>query len=1404
MLLVSLGPAHLYAAQEAKSVLVLHSYDPGYAHTQLIQQAIEDVFATGRHRIELTEEYLDVRRQRDSFYLRNLIPALLYHKFQGRRFDLILVSDNDALDLALSLRRELFADIPIVFCGVNFFDSNMLHGAPEVTGVAEVPSFAATIRTALDLHPQTEEIIVLVSNDDKTGKQNEVAFREIVPQFHNRIRFTFWEDLSVEELIPRLKQLPETSLVFQMATFKNSFGRTLFSAESAQLISDTSPVPVYSAWRVYLGYGILGGKLIDSYLQGELAAQMALQVLAGEVPDTIPVLDAAANRFMFDYQALKKFGVSLKSLPAGSQIINIPASEVRLSRSEAILLTLGTAVLLFLVLTLAMLLLSRKRYEKALVATNVNLNALIEAAPVAIIDHNNQFRVRTWNRTAEKIFGWKQDEAQGAICPLLEVDGSDSVKNFLHDTIKGEHIVNKEFQWQKKDGSIVDLSISTAPVLDSAGMKAGVVGIYQDITERKNAENLLQKKTAQFESIFKSSPYAVVYTDLNRRILMTNPALCALFGYDPEELDTQSAKILYTCEEEFEEAGRSRFNPTARLQGKPYEAFYRRKDGSVFPSETVGTIVRDEAGHGLGYLGIIRDISAQKTAEKQLRDYNHKLEEMVERRTEELQESVNIALAATQAKSEFLANMSHEIRTPLNAILGYIHLVRQTELSPQLKNYFDKMSFASYVLLDLIDDLLDLSKIEAGKLGLEVGAFDLGEVLDNATSAVYLMVREKGLKLGLSMPEGIPTLLTGDPRRLGQILTNLLSNAVKFTQQGEITLSIELKKNDPEGVTLQFNISDTGIGISKEQQAKLFQAYFSQADSSTTRKYGGTGLGLPLTKQLVDLMGGDISVKSIPGQGSTFSFTATFGVQPLKMQETPQIPKGLSDLNALVVDNNDESREILRNILSAFGLRVTLATSGEAGLAVVADATAQGNPFGLVLIERQLPDIDGVDISSRIKSMTRDTKAPAIILVTESGMEDLWLQAKAAGIAEILTKPLCTSTLFSALMTLFVGDLTDPSRAEPLTDTGHGQLADIQGAKILVAEDAMINWEVIQELLKNAGMLVDLAANGREAVQMARSEKYDLIFMDIQMPLMDGLAATRAIRALEGPAATLPIIAMTAHAMADDHGQSLDAGMNDHITKPIDPERVYKALTQWIKPKKNPDKNGDKSAAQKEKTEQKGDKNPEIPQELPGIDVAAGLKRVSNNKKLYEKILRAFILENKDFAAQFRQAMNMENQETVRRLVHTLKGMAGTIGAMSVYESAKTLELGMKQDPGAIEGPLRHLEKELNKVIEPLAMMLTPETDQLSATKDNTPANIEGKLTAAISIQRLKELAHYLAKSDMRACDVFAEIKAELNKALPAQARQLEEDIDALEFNSAARLLHQIAAKLHLTLRGER
>jgi two-component system sensor histidine kinase/response regulator len=750
---------------------------------------------------------------------------------------------------------------------------------------------------------------------------------------------------------------------------------------------------------------------------------------------------------------------------------------------------------------------------------------------------------------------------------------------------------------------------------------------------------------------------------------------------------------------------------------------------------------------------------------------------------EDLEEAKQNADAASKAKADFLANMSHEIRTPMNAIIGMSHLALQTELNAKQRNYVEKINRSAQNLLGILNDILDFSKIEAGKLAMERIDFRLEDVMDNLANLVGMKAEDKGLELLFAAAPDIPTALVGDPLRLGQILVNLGNNAVKFTEKGEIVIGIERVESTDAAIELHFWVRDSGIGMTPEQSAKLFQA-FSQVDASTTRKFGGTGLGLAISKQLVEMMEGRIWVESEAGKGSAFHFHARFGLQNTPIPRRTFRADELHGVRVLVVDDNASAREILSTMAKSFGLEVDVAQDGQQALEMIAAAEKQTRAYNLALMDWQMPRMDGVECVRRLQE-DHLSHVPAVIMVTAYGREEAMGAAEEHGVLlkSVLAKPVTPSTLLEAIGVALGKGVVTEAHVHGKVDNTEDTMRQLAGTRVLLVEDNEMNQELAQELLQNAGMEVVLANHGQEALDiLAKDAAFAGILMDCQMPVMDGYTATREIRKRPVFKDT-PIIAMTANAMAGDREKVIEAGMNDHIAKPLDVNQMYATLARWIAPKNGPAAGaGGVAAPSAAPAPLSADTLPD----LPGIDKGAGLSTTMGNTKLYTRLLIKFRDSQAGFAELFRSAQADADPTAATRCAHTLKGTAGNIGARGVQAAAGDLERACKD--GAPQETVRAL---LDRTLAELSPVIAA-LERVSAG-ETAPAMAATALDMAKVRPLLDRLAAQLADADAEASDTAEQLQT-LAQGAPL-AKTLQKVVAAIaeyDFDAALERLNAI------------
>ncbi|HTH93821.1 MAG TPA: response regulator [Rhodocyclaceae bacterium] len=1001
------------------------------------------------------------------------------------------------------------------------------------------------------------------------------------------------------------------------------------------------------------------------------------------------------------------------------------------------------------------------------------LGAALESSTAGIVVMNATGHIQWGNSSFQRGSGYVGEALLGL--PLLVLMGEETRQTFgaeLEAAMQRGESLRGEFQAHRKDGSTYWMSATITPVFGSDGELIGRVGICNDVSERKRLDLQLRESLHLQQVLIDTMPYPVFYKDADTRFLGFNRAYEAVFDVDRNdligktvlELDylPEADRVQYQREDEeaIRNAGQVRREMSMLYaDGKLHQTLYfvsgfRLSNGC--PGGLVGTIV---------------DISEQKAAELAMA------------------QAKQVAEDAARTKAEFLANMSHEIRTPMNAIIGMTHLIMKTDLSQRQHDYVRKLQQSGQHLMGIINDILDQSKIEAGKLSIEQIEMSLEAVLDNVANLISAKAVEKGLELVFDVAADVPNDLVGDPLRIGQILINYANNAIKFTEKGEVDIRIRKQAEDEKHVMLHFAVHDTGIGLTPTQMDNLFKS-FQQADTSITRKYGGTGLGLAISRSLAHMMGGDVGVESSIGVGSTFWFTAH-----LQKSSKHRIPVPHIDLRGrrvLVVDDNDTARRVLSDMMTAHSFSVGEAASGDQALQSVHDAAAAGRPYELVMLDWQMPGMDGIETVRRIAEMQL-IPAPHIILVTAYGREEVMKRAQSSNIEQVLIKPVNPSLLIDTVMRTF-GKGREESRDVHEASTASYGSVDFGGARILLAEDNELNQEVAVALLEEAGCRVTVVADGAQAVakiRNARPGEYDLVLMDMQMPVMDGVTATRTMRGLLG-LDRLPIVAMTANAMASDRLACIAAGMNDHVAKPIEPEILWQVLRKWLKF----DQSATKHLNHEEKTSRHA--SSEMPAlDVPGLDVALGMRRMLNKSSLYFSMLRKFCIGQRECVNACRTALQGGDEEAALRAMHTLKGVAGNIGATTIQEAATHVESRLKRSESvdALHDDLAALDTQLRAFIDALLAQLPQEPTAASGTATRMHADVD--IEALIT-----ELANLLQASSPKAGHVFEANRSVFANIFPRTVQTLAESITNFDFDKAESCLAEALATYRQQLKG--
>lgn len=1009
---------------------------------------------------------------------------------------------------------------------------------------------------------------------------------------------------------------------------------------------------------------------------------------------------------------------------------------------------------------------NQKKAELETKEREARYQLLAEITIEGIVIHENGL-IRDVNPALACMFGYDQNEVIGRnmidfICPSDRAAVVESIAKDS-DRLLEIHLV-------KKDGTMF-LAEVEGKTMGASGSNLRMAAI-RDITKRKQTEEALKDKELQMRSITDSAYDAILMMDPNGNISYWNVAAERIFGYRREEAIGKNLHQLI-APASYHEAHLTAFSKfllsgEGNAIGKITDLEVIRKDRTIIPVQlSLSAVKMSDGWHSVG---ILRDITNQKKNE------------------EELMNAKTVAEEATNAKSEFLANMSHEIRTPMNAVIGFSELLKKTDMTVKQRDYINKIDASAKSLLGIINDILDFSKMEAGKLELEKVDFRLDDVVNNVISMNSNKASEKNIELINNIESNVPYFLVGDPLRVGQILLNLVNNAVKFTNEGHVLVEVSLVQKSKRGCRIRFSVSDTGIGLTKEQKEKLFSA-FSQADTSVTRRFGGTGLGLTISKRLVEMMNGTISVESEFGVGSTFSVEIEFQLQSGEKLVQPAQKKSLQNLKVLIVDDNEVSREILKEQIGAFGVDAVTVASGRAAINEVKKHSAQ-KPFDLVIMDWRMPEMDGIEASQIILNDKSIDHMPMAIMVSAFGREEVARKAEKIGINNFLMKPINQSLLFDTIVNMFDMDtngMTIQSGAKP--DSGADEVR-IDGVRILLVEDNEINQEVATEILSGSGAIVEIVNNGKEAIDAIAANTYDLVLMDLQMPVMGGYEATKFIRT-DRKNQELPIIAMTAHAMQGVDAECKAAGMNDYVSKPIDPRSLFSTILKWVKPKA--DSIGIASLGSV--TTNKGEASePKLPDLIPGIDISEGLSRIGGNKKLYQKLLNDFAGNYKSFTANIRKAISDQKMEEARRLAHTLKGVSGNISAKEIFTLSEQVEKALTTVP----------PQDCDQLLDQLHTALGAVIEAVEAAREEPEARTsEQAIVLDIDFEPiLRKAAQLIWTDDIDASDAILKMKQAFGRRFTAEIESIKLSVDGFDFEAAKEPLRKIAAELNIKLDG--
>lgn len=1026
------------------------------------------------------------------------------------------------------------------------------------------------------------------------------------------------------------------------------------------------------------------------------------------------------------------------------------------------------------------------------------LSQAVEQSPTSVVITDTIGKIIYVNKYFSDITGYKHHEVIGKSPSILK-SGNFTKTDYkqLWDTILSGNTWKGELLNKKKNGELFWEFVSISPILDQEKNIRSFLAVKEDITSRKEREKMFKDKANRLDQ---HSKYLL---KLTRGADLTNNGIDNAFNiitnYAANGLSVSRASIWLFKNEKTSLSCVNLFdNNTGQkvdqlvINSEDYPEYFEaiKKNTPVItvdvindnrthklykkylPNENIRSVLIMPIWLRGEIIGIISNENRDKIKnwEPDEESYIRSLADFVSLSIEadDRRKAQEAAEAATRAKSDFIANMSHEIRTPMNAVIGLTHLLTKTDLTKKQEDYIRKIDSSSKNLLGIINDILDFSKIEAGKLEIEHVNFNLNEVLDNILNIINLRAQSKGIELILDIEKNVPRELNGDPLRIGQVLLNLANNAVKFTDIGEIVIKSEIVSTVDNTAILKFSVKDTGIGLTDDQIVKLFKS-FSQADTSTTRKYGGTGLGLSISKKLTEMMNGKINVESEYGVGSTFSFTVECNILQKKTNNKLQIPKFIENLRVLIVDDNDSAREVLTNYLVEYGFDVVAVTSGYEAISTFLMANGKNNnPFDLILMDFKMPKLNGLETVKEIKKLKK-LKQPQIILITSYGREDIINESETIGIESFLLKPVTQSTLYDTILSIYCKDnLINNEKLKG--EHPHNINKLYHNAKILLVEDNEINQQIALEIMKEEDIEMDLAVNGLEAVKRVEKTPYDIVLMDLQMPVMDGITATKKIREKKSKE-ILPIIAMTADARSGVEKEVLDSGMNDYLTKPITPDKFFRAVNKWLNTSfKN-----------------NGLKLPDEVPEIKYLNCNEGIKRLNGNTAVYLKVIKKFVDNNKKTGAILNGFFKNKDYKECKAIIHTLKGVSGNISAEELYNIC--IETEKAFDVNNVD----LMEYLLNKLIIQLDYLILEISKYKNKHQIHSSSTSLSKKNIKLTNEDIEILDNYLQSNNMECKEYLEKLISNISdEILLSSFDQMLHLINDYDFDSAKAILKKI------------